>query len=119
MAGGVHGHLAIQKNQRSYVMNDPYAGTPYKDEEVHAAANKIPVRLQAMSRRSEDIYGETARLLAQGHVFGWFQRRSEFGLRALGNRSILADRARPRLTPWHRLPEYIGTQQRDDHGQAH
>ncbi|MFL5044379.1 MAG: carbamoyltransferase [Xanthobacteraceae bacterium] len=86
-----YGHLAIQKNQRSFVMNDAYAGAPYKDEQVHAAANKTSVRLQAMSRRSDDICGETARLLAQGHVFGWFQGRSEFGPRALGNRSILAD----------------------------
>jgi carbamoyltransferase len=86
-----YGHLAIQKSQRSFVMHDAYAGVPYKDEQVRAAANKTPVRLQAMSRRSEDICGETARLLAQGHVFGWFQGRSEFGPRALGNRSILAD----------------------------
>jgi carbamoyltransferase len=86
-----YGHLAIQKNQRSFVMNDAYTGVPYKDEQVHAAANKMPVRLQAMSRRSDDICGETARLLAQGHVFAWFQGRSEFGPRALGNRSILAD----------------------------
>jgi carbamoyltransferase len=86
-----YGHLAIQKNQRSFVMNDAYTGMPYKDEQVHAAADKTPVRLQAMSRRSDDICGETARLLAQGHVFGWFQGRSEFGPRALGNRSILAD----------------------------
>src|SRR5207248_7336886 len=46
-----YGHLAIQKNQRSFVMNDAYAGAPYKDEQVHAAAHKTSVRLQAMSRR--------------------------------------------------------------------
>jgi carbamoyltransferase len=86
-----YGHLAVQKNQRLFVMNDAYTGMPYKDEQVHAAADKTSVRLQAMSRRSDDICGETARLLAQGHVFGWFQGRSEFGPRALGNRSILAD----------------------------
>ncbi|MCB1485331.1 MAG: carbamoyltransferase, partial [Hyphomicrobiaceae bacterium] len=34
---------------------------------------------------------ETARLLSEGKVFGWFQGRSEFGPRSLGNRSILAD----------------------------
>src|SRR5262249_40173365 len=34
---------------------------------------------------------DTARLLSEGHVFAWFQGRSEFGPRALGNRSILAD----------------------------
>lgn len=41
--------------------------------------------------RSENIYAETAKLLAQGKVIGWFQGGSEFGPRALGHRSILAD----------------------------
>jgi carbamoyltransferase len=39
----------------------------------------------------ENVEAETARLLADGYVVGWVQGRSEFGPRALGNRSILAD----------------------------
>lgn len=39
----------------------------------------------------DDICAATARLLAEGHIVGWFQGRAEFGARALGNRSILAD----------------------------
>jgi carbamoyltransferase len=42
-------------------------------------------------RRPDDIAVATADLLAQGAVVGWVQGRSEFGPRALGNRSILAD----------------------------
>ncbi|MEH1900568.1 MAG: carbamoyltransferase C-terminal domain-containing protein [Nostoc sp.] len=38
-----------------------------------------------------DVSGQTAELLANGYVVGWVQGRSEFGPRALGNRSILAD----------------------------
>ncbi|MCC5666155.1 nodulation protein [Nostoc sp. CHAB 5784] len=38
-----------------------------------------------------DVSGKTAELLASGYVVGWVQGRSEFGPRALGNRSILAD----------------------------
>jgi decarbamoylnovobiocin carbamoyltransferase/7-O-carbamoyltransferase len=41
--------------------------------------------------RSGDVAADTARLLAEGKVVGWVQGRSEFGPRALGNRSILAD----------------------------
>ncbi len=41
--------------------------------------------------KPDDIFYETARLLAEGKVFGWVQGRSEFGPRALGNRSIIAD----------------------------
>jgi carbamoyltransferase len=39
----------------------------------------------------ETIHHETARLLAEGKLVGWVQGRAEFGPRALGNRSILAD----------------------------
>jgi predicted NodU family carbamoyl transferase len=45
--------------------------------------------------RPDDVVESTARLLADGAVLGWAHGRSEFGPRALGNRSILAD-ARPR-----------------------
>jgi carbamoyltransferase len=41
--------------------------------------------------RSSDVVRDTASLLASGNVVGWVQGRSEFGPRALGNRSILAD----------------------------
>lgn len=40
---------------------------------------------------ADNISATAARLLADGHVIGWVQGRSEFGPRALGNRSILAD----------------------------
>src|SRR6266540_4081446 len=86
-----YGHLGVQKNRRSFVMNHAYLGVDYTDEDVQAAANRKLVRLQATSRRSEHICRDTAKLLSEGHVFGWFQGRSEFGPRALGSRSILAD----------------------------
>jgi carbamoyltransferase len=86
-----YGQLAVQKKPRTFVMTHAYTGAPFADEKVEAATAAVPVRLQARSRRSDDICAETARLLAQGHVLGWFQGRSEFGPRALGNRSIIAD----------------------------
>ena len=39
----------------------------------------------------EEIFLKTAVLIANGHFVGWFQGQSEYGARALGNRSILAD----------------------------
>ncbi|OCK60206.1 carbamoyltransferase [Bradyrhizobium sp. LMTR 3] len=41
--------------------------------------------------RSDDVAGSAADWMANGAVIGWVQGRSEFGPRALGNRSILAD----------------------------
>ena len=49
------------------------------------------VRLVSNATPSPDICKETAKILAGGNVIGWFQGRSEFGPRALGNCSILAD----------------------------
>jgi carbamoyltransferase len=92
-----YGHLALLKNQRSFVMNHAYLGVEYKDEEVQAAASKKLVRLQTTSRTSENICRDAAKLLSEGHVFGWFQGRSEFGPRALGNRSIIADPRTPEM----------------------
>ncbi|MBJ6364100.1 carbamoyltransferase [Paenibacillus sp. GCM10012307] len=42
-------------------------------------------------RKVDNIEEETAKRIAEGSVFGWVQGRAEFGPRALGNRSILAD----------------------------
>jgi len=86
-----YGHLAIQKNPRSFEMKHAFLGRPYRDGEVDAAVSKPLTRLQASARRSDNICAEAAKLLSEGNVFGWFQGRSEFGPRALGHRSILAD----------------------------
>lgn len=86
-----YGHLAIQNNPRSFVIKHAFLGRPYSDGEVDAAVGKPLVRLQASARRSDNICAEAAKLLSEGNVFGWFQGRSEFGPRALGHRSILAD----------------------------
>jgi carbamoyltransferase len=86
-----YGHLAVQKKSRSFVMQHAYTGAPLREEKIAAAIAATPVRLQANSRRSDDIFAETAQLLSRGHVLGWLQGRSEFGPRALGNRSIIAD----------------------------
>jgi carbamoyltransferase len=72
-------------------MEDVYLGPEFTDAEIEntLTAYKLP------TIRMPDIAAVTARLLAEGHIVGWFQGRMEFGPRALGNRSILAD---PRRT---------------------
>jgi carbamoyltransferase len=85
------GHLAILKQPRSFVMHHAYLGRGYADDEVCAATDKALVRAQIMPRTCSDICRRAASLLADGQVLGWFQGRSEFGPRARGNRSILAD----------------------------
>jgi carbamoyltransferase len=86
-----YGHLELQKKPRSFVMKHAYLGNAYPEEKARAAATAILPRIMTTNRVCDDICIKAARLLAEGKVFGWFQGPSEFGPRALGNRSILAD----------------------------
>jgi carbamoyltransferase len=74
---------------RGFVMEHAYTGPAYPDEEyvgVLAAAG-----LEAERFDDAALFVHVADRIAQGDVVGWFQDRMEFGPRALGNRSIVAD----------------------------
>jgi carbamoyltransferase len=86
-----YGHLALKKAPRSFVMKHAYLGARQAPERIEKAVQERVVRLVTNTHKSDDICKEAARLLAEGKIFGWFQGRSEFGPRALGNRSIIAD----------------------------
>src|SRR5213078_2427795 len=68
-----YGHLAILKQPRSFVMQHAYLGVDYEDDAICAAASRRLVRAQATRTHCSDICRRTASLLAEGHVFGWFQ----------------------------------------------
>jgi carbamoyltransferase len=67
--------------------------TAYLGPEFDRSACEAAVRAErrVSYRDTRDLAEEVAQLLASGHVLGWFQGRMEFGPRALGHRSILAD----------------------------
>lgn len=71
---------------RNYVFTDAYLGPEYGDAEIERilAHTSLP-------HRKVDVTREVARLLTEGNIIGWFQGRMEWGPRALGNRSLLAD----------------------------
>ena len=71
---------------RTYRMEDCYLGPSYSDGEIEEFLRRAKLEY----RRLEDVAEETAELLAQDKIIGWFQARMEFGPRALGARSILA-----------------------------
>lgn len=92
-----YGHLEIQKKPRTFVMNHAFLGVKYKNEDVQKATSKGLARIGTRRTISNDICADTAKVLAEGKVIGWFQGRSEFGPRALGNRSIIADPRTPEM----------------------
>ncbi|HEY9624764.1 MAG TPA: carbamoyltransferase C-terminal domain-containing protein [Crinalium sp.] len=71
---------------RSYIMHQVYLGPEYDDSVIE----EFLQRAKLAYRRFDDIATETAAILAQDKIIGWFQGRMEFGPRALGARSILA-----------------------------
>jgi carbamoyltransferase len=82
---------AMMDRPREWVMDHAHLGRSFTDEEIQRslASTGIPFR------QVDDCASETARLVADGKVVGWFQGRAEIGPRALGSRSILADARRP------------------------
>ena len=86
-----YGWLEVLKQRRTYVMEHAYTGRVYGEHEIVSNLQKPLVRIQISTVRSDDICRETAKLLAEQKVIGWFQGPSEFGPRALGNRSLIAD----------------------------
>lgn len=86
-----YGHLKLLKNPRKFVMKHSNLGIKYSDDVVQEATSPRLIRLETINKRSDNICADSAKLLSEGKVFGWFQGGSEFGPRALGNRSILAD----------------------------
>src|SRR5579863_1790175 len=75
-------------------MRHAYLGTESSDAEIEKALHTYKLR----ATRIPDPAKAAAELLAGGKILGWFQGRMEFGPRALGNRSILADPRDPEMT---------------------
>ncbi len=72
-------------------------GPMFSDEDIKAylTSNNIPYRMVD----KQSLVAETAKLLKEGNVIGWFQGRMEFGPRALGSRSILGNPILPDMQP--------------------
>ena len=75
-------------------MRHAFLGGESSDKEIEAALLTYKIR----HTRVSDPAATAAELLATGKIVGWFQGRMEFGPRALGGRSILADPRDPEMT---------------------
>ena len=79
---------------RSFVMDHAYWGPGYTRDEIRHAIEAKGLGMSGC--RVEELAGDnlmqrTAAIVADGKILGWFQGRAEWGPRALGNRSIVAD----------------------------
>lgn len=82
-----HYHQNLGNDNRVFV-RDAYLGAHYSDDEIEQVLKDENIKYTRFNNDEETIE-HTAALLAKGAVLGWFQGRTEFGPRALGNRSVL------------------------------
>jgi carbamoyltransferase len=79
----------VLKNPRTAPMYNPYTGSRFTNEEVEKVVQKNQVDYKVLS--DSELFEKVSDCLIGGGIVGWFQGRAEFGPRALGHRSILAD----------------------------
>ena len=70
-------------------MNGAYTGPEFSNGHIEAVLQKLSLSYDALDHH--ELIARASDILARGDVLGWFQGRMEWGPRALGNRSILAD----------------------------
>ena len=88
-------HVLLGK-PRAFVMQHAYWGKAYSENEIKAALDARGVSYEYVG--DDDKLAELcASELAAGRVLGWYQGRFEWGPRALGNRSIIADPRREEM----------------------
>lgn len=72
-------------------LSNPYTGPEFSDSEIIEAIKKSGTTHQFLEKPEQ----LAAKLISEGKIIGWFQGRMEFGPRALGNRSLIADPRNP------------------------
>ena len=77
-------------------MKGAYLGPSYSSTHIQRIARKYDAPFVTYDN-FDQLYRDTAEILADGNVVGWFQGRMEYGPRALGNRSIIGDPRNPEM----------------------
>lgn len=77
-------------------MQGSYLGPDFSDKEIQLVNKKVNAVFKC-HEQFETLTDELAAILSSGNIVGWFQGKMEFGPRALGNRSILADARNPEM----------------------
>ena len=76
-------------NPRKFLMNHSYWGPKFSNEECQKALDEAGLKYETLP--DEVLLPRLAKMIADGAIIGWFQGRMEWGPRALGARSFLAD----------------------------
>jgi carbamoyltransferase len=89
IGAALHVWHQVLNQPRAFEMRHVYYGPEYSDVEIERDLAARGVKYRRLE--DDELIIATASQIAEGRIVGWFQGRMEFGPRALGNRSILAD----------------------------
>jgi carbamoyltransferase len=95
-----HVHHQLLGQPRQFVMKHSYWGPGYSPTQIRAAVEQSRLSeagVEISELPEEELARAAAQCIAAGGILGWFAGRAEWGPRALGNRSILADPRRPEM----------------------
>ena len=100
--GSALGAAAFRSAQNGCIRNTripaPFYGPAYSLSQIEEAIREFDSRIEVLCfANPSDTCAHAARLIADGRVIGWYRGRMEFGPRALGHRSILADPGHPEM----------------------
>jgi len=87
---------SILNNKRNYVMDSAYLGPEFSYDKIKNFLDSNKINYKEFKDEKE-LINKTAKLIFKDNIVGWFQGRMEFGPRALGNRSILANPCNPQM----------------------
>jgi carbamoyltransferase len=91
LGNAIYGYRKLVPNKKfSLYPFSPYLGPDHDTSYNNIVQSIDDLDLPLLVKESKDVIEETAQLLSNGSILGWFQNRGEFGPRALGNRSICA-----------------------------
>ena len=102
-AGGAVGSVCVYLNNKNKkilpINNYAYLGNSYTNDEISRfiIKKKISSKYFVKKYLDKELYNIVSKLIINSNIVGWFQGRMEWGQRALGNRSILADARNPEI----------------------
>jgi len=79
----------IPNSKSEMIKNNVYLGPSYSNEEIKSFL--VSKNIDFVELTNDELLKNTSKLISEKNVVGWFQGKMEWGPRALGNRSILAD----------------------------
>jgi carbamoyltransferase len=95
IGAALHTCHSVLKQPRKQELKHSYLGPEFSESRIESDLKKANLRYKKLER--EPLLEQVADQIAAGNVVGWFQGRTEWGPRALGNRSIVAHPGLPNM----------------------